>query len=295
MSLLRPLLRGGHFFESPRWHEGRWWVSDMYGGSVLAVPPDGAAERVAEVEGQPSGLGWLADGTLLVVSMTNRAILAGVGGTLRLFADLSGVFSAPANDLLVAATGDVWVGSLGFDMAAGAYPQPSPLVHVDATGFPTTVAEGLMVPNGCVLLPDGRTLVVAETLASRLTAFTVSSGGALTNRRVWAELASAPPLGDFRTMFGSLACSPDGIAADAEGCVWVADPVGRTCLRVREGGEVVATLDPPDGQSVFACGLGGPGGADLLLCCAPDASRRRRLRAADAELLVCRVDVPAST
>jgi sugar lactone lactonase YvrE len=238
-------------------------------------------------------MGWLPDGTLLVVSMLDRVILRGDQGSLSVFADLSSAFPYPANDMLVTGTGDAWVGSLGFDMAAGADPRPSDLLHVSVEGTVTRVADDLMVPNGCAMLPDTSTLVVAETLRSRLTAFTVTESGELTHRRVWAQLAEPPAIGTSRESFGALRSGPDGIAADAEGCVWVADPVRGECRRIAEGGTVLETIRAPRGQSVFACWLGGPSGHDLLMCCSPDASERRRTAARDSALVCRRVKVPA--
>jgi sugar lactone lactonase YvrE len=288
-------LDGGSFFESPRWHGGRWWCSDFYRSAIFAFEPGSDAVQMAQVRGRPSGLGWLPDGSLLAVSMLGRQIVrVDDGGVLTVFADLSDYFPHAANDMVVTADGDIWVGSLGFDMAAGERPQAAPLVHVGRDGTTRVAANDLMIANGCVVTADGSTLIVAETLGSRLTAFTIEKEGILTDRRVWAALADAPEKGEFREMFGKLAAAPDGIALDADGCIWVADPIRNHCSRIREGGEVIETITAPAGQSVFACALGGPTGAELLVCCAPDASERRRTAARDSVLAICSVDVPAA-
>jgi sugar lactone lactonase YvrE len=215
-------------------------------------------------------------------------------GASTMFADLSSYFPHPANDMVVSSTGAIWVGSLGFDMAARDAPQPSPLVYVASDATVTIATDGLMVPNGAVITPDGSTLIVAETLGSRLTAFTIGANGALRDRRPWALLGDAPKSGGFAAMFGDLTSSPDGIAVDAEGCVWVADPTQQNCRRIREGGEILEIIPAPKGQSIFACGLGGPSGDELLLCCAPDASERRRTKERAAVLALRRVAVPAA-
>ena len=171
---LHTLLEGGSFFESPRWHQGRWWVSDFYRQEVLAVEPDGRAQTVLEVAGRPSGLGWMPDGSLLVVSMADRRILRVTAGDVSLHADVSAYCGGDLNDMVVASDGRLYAGNFGFDSAAQADPVPASLICVDPGGSARVAADGLHFPNGSVIAPDGRTLIVGETGASRYTAFTIA-------------------------------------------------------------------------------------------------------------------------
>lgn len=229
------------FPESPRWHEGALWFSDFYTGQVQRLGPDGRCETVAMVPGQPSGLGWLPDGRLLVVSMTDRRLLRLDGEQLSAVADLAALAPFHCNDMVVDAQGRAYIGNFGFDMLARATPRPTNLILVEPEGRARVVAEDLLFPNGSVITPDGGTLVIAESYAGRLTAFDIQADGALARRRVWARLPER--------------VGPDGICLDAEGAVWLASPVTREVLRVRPGGQVTQRVPMP-GQPV-ACMLGG--------------------------------------
>jgi sugar lactone lactonase YvrE len=287
------LLDGGSYFEAPRWHGGRWWVSDFYRREVLALTPDGRAERVAQVDGQPSGLGWTPDGTLWVVSMTDHRVLAiGPDGALAEVADLSPWCGGHANDMVVAADGTAWVGNFGFDLMAMADSAPATLVRVDPDGTAARAADDLLFPNGAVIAPDGRTLIVAETLGARLTAFTIADDGELTDRRVWGQLAPTPPSGPAEEVIGALRVAPDGCTLDADGHVWAADALGGRAIRVAPGGQIVDEVRPPSGYGVFACMLGGPDGTTLLLCTAPDFLEHNRAPTREAVLVTTTVDVP---
>ena len=290
---LRPVLDRCSYLEGPRWHDGRLWVSDFYTERVIAVDLDGdaAPQTVARVPGQPSGLGWLPDGSLLVVSMRDRRVLRVRDGRTEVHADLSALAPWHLNDMVVDAAGRAYVGNFGFDLMAGATARPTNLVRVDPDGSATVAAEDLMFPNGSVIFPDGATLVVAETLAARLTAFAVDADGALTDRRPWAVLAETPDRDAGGRTGAAGRVAPDGIALDAEGAIWVADAVGRRALRVREGGEIVDEV-PGGGLGVFACALGGPDGRTLVLCAAPSFAEHERRDTRDARLLACEVDVP---
>jgi len=251
------------FAESPRWHEGRLWLSDMYSGRVLAADENGRADVVARVEDQPSGLGWLPDGRLLVVSMTDRRVLRLDEGALVAHADLSAMVSSRCNDMVVDSVGRAYVGNFGFDLHGGEAPCTTRLAIVEPDGRARVGAESLSFPNGSAITPDGKTLIVAETFAGRLTAFDVEPDGSLSKRRVFADLEGA---------------APDGICLDAEGCVWAASPTVRAVLRVREGGEVTHRVDV--GRPAFACMLGGADRQTLYICTAstsfPDKCRARR-------------------
>lgn len=241
----RLLLDGLAFPEGPRWNDGRLWFSDVLAGEVRAVDLDGEVETIVEVPGLPSGLGWLPDGRLLVVSVDDRRVLRLEGPDLVEHADLSGLASFGCNDMVVDSAGRAWVGAC--DNAGIPAPSLSELLVVEPDGAARVVDPAMAFPNGAVVTPDQSTLIVAETFGARLTAFSLD-GGAAMNRRVWADLGGGVP---------------DGIALDAEGAVWYADPVANACVRVREGGDVLDRVATP--QPCFACALGGPDGTTLFL------------------------------
>lgn len=272
------------FPEAPRWHDGRLWLSDFYTHRVLALGGDGALETVCEVPGQPSGLGLLADGTMLVVSMTDRRLLRFDGERLHEVADLGGLGAGWCNDLVVDADGRAYVGEFGF--AFGEPERPGNLMRVDPDGSVGIAVAEMHFPNGAVFLDGGRTLVVAETIGQRLTAFDVAADGSLAHRRAWAAFAPEPAAG-FGAALGSGAIVPDGICLDSEGSIWVADIAGRAAKRVREGGEVLDVVPVPDGLSAYAVALGGADGRTLYVCVAgplgetdPSAERRGAVLAA---------------
>jgi sugar lactone lactonase YvrE len=276
---MRTLLEGGAFFEGPRWHDGRWWVSDFYRRTVSTVDAGGREEVVLEVPGQPSGTGWMPDGSLLVVSRTDLKVLRrSPVGEVTEHADLTGVARFHLNDMVVDAQGRGYVGNFGFDLMNRAEPAPTELVRVDPDGTAAVVADDLWFPNGTVITPDGATLIVGETFAGRYTAFAIAADGSLTDRRVWAQIEP-----EF---------APDGCALDAEGHIWSADGSGGRAGRIAPGGEIVDEVRAPGGLGVFACMLGGDDGRTLLLCAAPDFFEHRRRDKREAVLLTTTVDVP---
>ncbi len=288
---LEVLAQGLSFLESPRWHQGRLWVSDFYTHRVLRFALDGSCETVVEVPQQPSGLGWLPDGPLLVGSMRDRRLLRLDPDGLHLHADLAHLASWHVNDLVVDVQGRAYVGNFGFDLMGAADPAPANLIRVDPDGSATVVAEQMLFPNGTVITPDGRTLIVAESVGQRLTAFDIGPDGSLANRRVWAAFGEPPTATDFATAFSQVHVAPDGICLDAEGCVWFADALGQRAVRVREGGEIVDEVST--GQlGTFACMLGGEDGRTLFLCCAPTFFEHEASVNHRAQLLWCRVEVP---
>jgi sugar lactone lactonase YvrE len=258
----RILADGLYFGEGPRWHDGRLWFSDFYDRAVKSMDAAGSIRTELEIDDQPSGLGWLPDGRLLVVAMHRRQLLRVDHDGVKLHADLAGVAAHHANDMVVDREGRAYVGNFGFalDEALAARGVESVLANhptaklarVDPDGRVQVAAEGLHFPNGAVITPDGRTLIVAETLALRLTAFDVSADGTLSNRRIWAELGMR---------------APDGICLDADGHVWVANAIAPECVLVAPGGRIVATV--ATSQPCFACALGGPDGRMLFALTAP--------------------------
>jgi sugar lactone lactonase YvrE len=290
---LRTLVEGGAFFEGPRWRDGRWWVSDFYREAVYAVTPDGTEEEILRVPHQPSGLGWLPDGDLLVVSRKDFKLLRrSPGGEVREHADLSALASGHLNDMIVDAAGRAYVGNFGFDLMAGDDPAATALVRVDPDGATTVVAEDLWFPNGTVIPPGGGTLIVGETIAARYTAFTVADDGSLTDRRVWGQIADEPPFDTFEATLAGLTFAPDGCTLDEEGHIWSADAVGGRCARLAPGGEIVEAIPMPEGLGCFACQLGGEDGRTLLICAAPDFAEHLRSAVREAVLFTTEVDVP---
>ena len=293
MAELTTLLEGGAFFEGPRWHDGRWWVSDFYRHLVLALDSDGGTEEVLTVEAQPSGLGWMPDGSLLVVSMKDHRVLRrSPDGEVSVHAEVGEYCGGHLNDMVVDGKGRAYVGNFGFDLMAFADPEPANLIRVDPDGSASVAAADMLFPNGSVITPDGRTLIVGETAGARYTAFTIEEDGSLADRRVWAQVEEAPELGPLAETLPKLKFGPDGCALDAEGYIWAADEVGARCARVAEGGEIVDEIKAPEGLGLFACMLGGEDGLTLLMCCAPDFAEEARSRAREAVLLTTTVDVP---
>jgi sugar lactone lactonase YvrE len=256
------LLDGLVFPECPRWHDGTLWFCDVNGHKIMTLAGDGRARVILEHAQQPAGLGWLPDGTLLFVSMLDRRLMCAVDGGTGVVADLSEHEPVSLNDMCVDQHGRAYVGAFGFDLNRGAKPAPANVYLVLPDSAVSIAADELMFPNGIVITPDGKTLIVAETVARRLTAFDIAADGTLSNRRVWAAVDGFP----------------DGICLDAEGAVWVASPATSVFMRVREGGEVTDRIPTP-GKWAVACMLGGDDGRTLYLCTAettlPDLAESR--------------------
>lgn len=257
--MFRPkvLIDGLRFPEGPRWHEGRLRFSDMHGLEVLAVDLDGRKETIVHVPQHPSGLGWLPDGRLLVVSMRDRKLMRLDSGGLVEAADLSALATFHCNDMVVDDQGRAYVGNFGFDLHEGQAPVVANLILVEPNGGTRVAAAGLHFPNGTVITPDGRTLIIGESFAARLTAFDIADDGSLSGRREWARLEGAVP---------------DGICLDADGAIWVASPIGGAVLRVLEGGDVTHRIDVEN--DAFACMLGGPARRTLFICTAAASDPR---------------------
>jgi len=249
------LLDGICFGEGPRWHDNHLWFSDMHAHEVIKLNLDGTSQVIAKVPQQPSGLGWLPDQSLVVVSMTDKKLLIDEAGELSEYADLSQLASYHCNDMVVDAKGRCYVGNFGFDLISRASQKPAELIMVSENGTASIVADDLQFPNGTVITPDGRTLIVAESMAARLTAFDIDQHGALSNRRVWAQ------------MDGAL---PDGICLDEDSGIWVASPISNECLRLTEGGAVTDRIKVE--HQAYACMLGGENGKRLFICTASSSS-----------------------
>lgn len=276
---LTPILHGLSFGEGPRWHDGKLWFSDFYRHQVSTVTIDGQSEVILEVEQQPSGLGWMPNGDLLVVSMLDRRLLRWDGQATSVHADLSDAVSSPCNDMVVDDAGRCYVGNFGFNRHRGEPFAETTVMVVEPDGAISVGATDMAFPNGAVITDDGLTLIIGETLGNRLTAFDRDPvSGLLGNRRVWADLG--PNL-------------PDGICLDAEGAVWVADPRNGQVFRVVEGGEVSHRIECEEGRHAFACMLGGEDRRTLFVVTnftsGPDAETSRNGR-----IEIVGVDVPGA-
>jgi len=285
------VVTGMSYLECPRWHDQRIWFSDFYTGRVLSAAEDGSDLRTeAEVPQQPSGLGWLPDGRLLIVSMRDGRILRReADGTLVTHADVSGYIGGHLNDMVVDAQGRAFAGEFGFDLMGGGDLQPGVLVRVDPDGTATRVADDLLFPNGSVITENG-TLLVDETFGNRVSAFDITADGSLTNRRTWATFADPPTERGQQKMLGQIAVAPDGCCYDADGAMWIADGLNGRVIRVRQGGEIAEEISV--GSGAFACMLGGADGRTLYICSAPDFFEEARKNAREATLVAARVDTP---
>lgn len=247
------------FGECPRWRDGRLWLSDMFAKRVVAVDRDGSAEVICEVEHHPGGLGWLPDGRLLVVSMADRRLLRLDPDGLVEHADLGAVCPGNCNDMVVDGRGNAYVGNTGYPYGYRGQPVPiraaTRLVLVTPEGEARPQSGTLMMPNGSAITADGTTLVVAQSHAGRLTAYTIGDDGALDAERVFADL---PARCD----------NPDGLCLDAEGAAWVADPHHHCCFRVLDGGQITHVVDTAPWECV-ACALGGEDRRTLFLVLVP--------------------------
>ncbi|MGH6971433.1 MAG: SMP-30/gluconolactonase/LRE family protein [Caulobacteraceae bacterium] len=277
-STLTTVLDGLAFPEGPRWRDGRLIFSDMHAHEVVAMTPEGARETLYAHDGPVSGLGWLPDGRMLVVSMVDMKLLRiEPDGRAAVHADLSAIATGRCNDMVVGAEGCAYVGNFGYD-----YPhaevKPARLARVDPDGRVSVAADELIFPNGSMITPDGRTLIVGETFAGRMTAFDIGPNGALSNRRVWATL---PP--------GAV---PDGACLDAQGAVWVASPTTNDVIRLKEGGEVLQRIEAK--QGVFACMLGGQDRRTLYVLTASGSDPEDCLRIRAGRIESVRVETPGA-
>lgn len=291
MSEFITLLNGLSFTECPRWRDGRLYVSDRYTRRVLTISLDGTVETYARTTDLPCGLGFLADGRLLITSMLDRKILRREhDGSIVEHADLSKLAPGPLNDMLVDHEDRAWVGNFGFDLFGGAPACPTVVICVAPDGKATIAADDLCFPNGTVLASDQRTLIIAESMASRLSAFTVSDG-LLSGRRTWAAFGDPPATTDVSRILKEADVLPDGICLDAEGAVWVADVLNRRLIRVAEGGAILGELRT-DGFCAFACMLGGDDGRTLFACVSPTIEETEAAAHHRAAILMTKVAVP---
>jgi sugar lactone lactonase YvrE len=249
---LHVLMSGIAFGESPRWHDNRLWVADWGAKEIVALDLAGKSEVMVRIgfPSFPMCFDWLPDGRLLIVSPREGLVLRREhDGSLVTHADLSSLSKKghPWNEIVVDGRGNTYINNQGFDFP-GAEFAPGFIALLTSGGPARRVADGIAFPNGMVVTPDNSTLVVAESYGKKLTAFDIGADGSLSMRRVWADLGEG---------------APDGICLDQEGAVWYADVPNKSCVRVREGGEVLQTIHLDRG--CFACMLGGDGRRTLFM------------------------------
>ena len=277
------LIEGLTFTEGPRWREDRLFFSDFFTKRVLSVDLQGNVETIIETEHQPSGLGWRPDGTLLIVSMNDRKLLGLKDGILKEEADLSDLASFHCNDMVVDNSGNAYIGNFGFDLHGGENIRATNLILVRPDKEPEEIAQDLYFPNGAVITPDSKTLIIGETFGNKLTAFDINEDASLSNRRVWADLASIKE--DYSPV-------PDGICLDEEGAIWVASPTTSDVLRVGEGGILLDRIEVE--TNAYACMLGGEDRKTLFISTSKDSSEEACITDQSAKIEVVRVDVPGA-
>ena len=283
---LTTLMDGLTFGEGPRWHEGKFYFSDFYSHKVYTLDLEGNYEVVVEVPNQPSGLGWMPDGTMLIVSMKDRKLLSFKDNALEEKADLHNLAGFHCNDMVVDSQGNAYIGNFGFNTYEGEDVKSTNLILVRPGEEPCVAADDVMFPNGTVITEDGKTLIVGETYAAKLTAFDINDDASLSNRRGWADLTQSIDDGTVPV--------PDGMCLDAEGAIWVASPSTADVIRVKEGGEILERI--PVETNAYACMLGGADLKTLFICTSnasgvdPDSALREK----SGKIEIVEVEVPGA-
>ncbi|MGF6958641.1 SMP-30/gluconolactonase/LRE family protein [Paraburkholderia youngii] len=247
---------GFSFIEGPRWRDDRLYVSDMFNSRVLEIYDSGYVREVCSMSDYPSGLGFAPDGSLLVVSQSERRVKRWTGAAFEQWADLTEILPFMCNDMLVDKSGRAYVGNYGWDSDEDPTTQSTAIALIQPDGSASVAAEDLIFPNGMVLSPDGRTLYVAETYGARVSAFDVAADGSLSNRRIWASF-SDKLFGTIEDAKRAGVILPDGMALDADGALWMGDAAGRAALRVAEGGKILDRVETGE-LTAYSVALGGP-------------------------------------
>jgi sugar lactone lactonase YvrE len=269
---LTPLTTGFCFGEGPRWFEGLLWFSDMLGEAVHTVTLGGSMTALPLPGHAPSGLGFRPDGSLLIVSTEARQLLRYDGETVDTIADLSDVAPADLGDMVIDNLGRAYIGSQAFHGGV--------VLRVDPDNAVSVVAQDLDFPNGMATTADHKTLIVAESIGRRLTAFSIGADGELSDRRVFADDLDGPP---------------DGICLDADGGVWTSMTLAHQFERIVAGGSghVTHRIDIGD-RVAIACMLGGPAGRTLFMLTSTDAYPKRLIGTRLSRLDTVIVDTPGA-
>lgn len=270
MSTPQKLIDGLYFPEGARWHEGYLYFSDQFANQVIRIDEQGVQQLVVEVPGQPSGLGWDLDGHLLIASMLENKLYRFKNNSLKVVADVSQFSVGEINDMVVH-KGHAYIGSYNGSLDPSA--PPSPIIQVTPSGQSLIAEPEMKFPNGSVVLGDQ--LVIAESMAMRLSVFDLAENGEISNKRIWAELPGV---------------IPDGICADSEGAIWIANPAANEVIRVHQGGEISERIKLED-SNAFCCCLGGSDLKTLFICSAR-APGQHAAKARDGAIFTIRVDVP---
>ena len=284
---LKLLVENLYFSEGPRWHNNKFWFSDFYQHAVFSFDSDGKLEKIVDIPNQPSGLGWLPNGDMLIVSMNDQKLMRFSNGVLSLHSDLSHLTQYTCNDMVVDKEGHAYIGNFG-TTKHNIDVKPTCLIHVSPEGTASIVADNLEFPNGTVITPDGKKLIVGETYAGRLTSYDINPDKTLSNRKIWAQmmptwifyitklrrfLKQVPKESSFPVRV------PDGICLDENMGIWVASPTTYEVFRIEEGGNVTDIISTP--QRAYACMLGGPEGKTLHISTAndstPEVARSKRM------------------
>ncbi len=279
MDSLVKVADGFHFLEGPRWHENKLWFSDMHGYKVYNLDIAGNLSTLAEIPEQPSGLGWLPDGSLIIVSMLDRKLMKLKDGELSIHADMSHLTPYQCNDMVVAKDGTAYVGNFGTDSVEGKIYKTC-LISVTQEGETKICADGLLFPNGTVISPDGKELIVGETFGGNLTSFKINESGELSHRTIWARVMPLHfkiitsiirflniPLKESNSTPFPI---PDGICLDSDDGIWVASPTTAEVIRYKKGGKITDRIATP--RPAYACMLGGKDEKELYILTAESSN-----------------------
>ena len=303
MKELKKLIGGLYFGEGPRWHENKLWFSDFYSHKVMTLDENNSLETVCEVPSQPSGLGWLPNGDLLIVSMLDRKILKFSEGSISVHADLSEYVLNKCNDMVVGRDGTAYVGNFGMGNA-GESMNSTHLMIVKSDGTVSKGPDNLLFPNGTVITEDGKNLIVAETLGAKLTSFDIEDNGELTNRKLWARTSPLFSLliikflsllgfdlskVDFSKYSKNLHV-PDGICLDEKNGIWIASPTTKAVVRIEKGGNITDTISTP--KSAFACMLGGKERKTLYVIISNSSDPEEAQASPEGEIHSIEVEIP---
>lgn len=272
-----PLLDDLGFAEAPRWHEGRLWFSDIVRQRICRASDDGSCETVLQLDVDPSGLGWMPDGSLLIVSMAAHEILRWRDDQLTLHARTAPLSRARLNDMVVDANGGAYASNFGFDFESGEAVRATNLVRIEPDGTVSAAATDILCPNGMALSPDGERLYVGQSASREVLEFRVEEDGFLCDRDVFATLPEG--------------CMSDGICLDAAEGLWIASPVSHAFLRIERGGQVTHRIDTQDRHAI-ACVLGGEGRRTLYCLTSPVMSLHRARTEQAGRIDQVQVEIP---